>query len=141
MTSFSERVKALRKQRGYTQEDLAGKLNVTRHYISMLESGSAPSPQLEMLFTILEENSTDALLNPDRESTVREHSRDYRVPDRRASERFRAQLLATMEKVQGWLEELPVALSEAERQKIMNAARRALDDFNEWQQRQSHSKQ
>lgn len=40
---FSENLKAMRKAKGYTQEELAIKLNVTRQTISKWEKGVSQS--------------------------------------------------------------------------------------------------
>jgi transcriptional regulator with XRE-family HTH domain len=41
--------KALREKRGLTQEELAGKVGVTKAYISQLESGARKNPSLVVL--------------------------------------------------------------------------------------------
>ena len=48
---FSENLKAMRKAKGYTQEELAIKLNVTRQTISKWEKGLSV-PDVDFLFTI-----------------------------------------------------------------------------------------
>ena len=48
---FSENVKAMRKAKGYTQEELAIKLNVTRQTISKWEKGLSV-PDVDFLFKI-----------------------------------------------------------------------------------------
>lgn len=45
---FSERLRELRTQRGYSQSELAKKLNVSKSTVSMLEVGSR-KPSFEML--------------------------------------------------------------------------------------------
>ena len=66
---LSEKILALRKQHGLSQEELAGKLNVSRQAVSRWEVGSAlPDAsnvlQLSKLFGV----SADYLLNDDYES-------------------------------------------------------------------------
>ena len=48
---FSENLKAMRKAKGYTQEELAIKLNVTRQTISKWEKGLSV-PDVDFLFKI-----------------------------------------------------------------------------------------
>ena len=48
---FSENLKAMRKAKGYTQEELAIKLNVTRQTISKCEKGLSV-PDVDFLFKI-----------------------------------------------------------------------------------------
>ena len=48
---FSENLKAMRKAKGYTQEELAIKLNVTRQTISKWEKGLS-APDVDFLFKI-----------------------------------------------------------------------------------------
>ena len=48
---FSENLKAMRKSKGYTQEELAIKLNVTRQTISKWEKGLSV-PDVDFLFKI-----------------------------------------------------------------------------------------
>ena len=48
---FSENLKAMRKAKGYTQEELAIKLNVTRQTISKWENGLSV-PDVDFLFKI-----------------------------------------------------------------------------------------
>jgi len=63
MTQFGERLAALRKQRGMSQETLAEKLELTRQTISKWETG-ASTPDLALLVRLAEvfEVSTDSLL-------------------------------------------------------------------------------
>lgn len=67
----ADRIKALREARGWTQAELARKLNMTRNGINSWEQGlSMPSPQslvdLARLFSI----STDYLLGIEKHNTV-----------------------------------------------------------------------
>lgn len=48
---FKERLKDLRMKRGYSQQDLAKKLGVSKSTISMLEVGSR-QPSIEMMETL-----------------------------------------------------------------------------------------
>ena len=63
MTQFGERLAALRKQRGMSQETLAEKLELTRQTISKWETG-ASTPDLALLVRLAEvfEVSPDSLL-------------------------------------------------------------------------------
>ena len=63
MDHFGERLAALRKERGLSQEDLAEKLQLTRQTISKWETG-ASTPDLELLIQLAEvfDVSTDRLL-------------------------------------------------------------------------------
>lgn len=67
----ADRIKALREARGWTQAELARRLNMTRNGINSWEQGlSMPSPQslvdLARLFSI----STDYLLGVEKYNTV-----------------------------------------------------------------------
>lgn len=67
----AERIKALREARGWTQAELARRMNMTRNGINSLEQGlSMPSPpslvDLAKLFSV----STDYLLGVENHSTV-----------------------------------------------------------------------
>ena len=55
---FSENLKALRKEKGYTQEELAIKLNVVRQTVSKWEKGLSV-PDADILSTIADELDTD----------------------------------------------------------------------------------
>ena len=72
MENFGERLAALRKERGLSQEDLAEKLQLTRQTISKWETG-ASTPDLELLVQLAEvfDVSVDSLLGikkPDKKS-------------------------------------------------------------------------
>lgn len=72
MDNFGERLAALRKERGLSQEDLAEKLQLTRQTISKWETG-ASTPDLELLVQLAEvfDVSVDSLLGvkkPDKKS-------------------------------------------------------------------------
>lgn len=67
----ADRIKALRESRGWTQAELARRMNMTRNGINSWEQGlSMPSPQslvdLARLFSV----STDYLLGVERHNTV-----------------------------------------------------------------------
>ena len=67
----SDRIKALREARGWTQAELARRMNMTRNGINSWEQGlSMPSPQslvdLARLFSV----STDYLLGVEKHNTV-----------------------------------------------------------------------
>lgn len=67
----ADRIKALREARGWTQAELARKMNMTRNGINSWEQGlSMPSPpslvELAQLFSV----STDYLLGIENHSTV-----------------------------------------------------------------------
>ena len=86
---FSERVTTLRKQAGWSQEELAQRLDVSRQAVSKWESGQA-MPDLDRLVRMSElfGVSTDSLL------------RDNSEPDRSVQEAARA---VTMEEAQAFL--------------------------------------
>lgn len=76
--TLSEKNLALRKDRGYSQEELAEQLRVSRQAVSRWETGSAQPDasnvlQLSKLFGV----STDYLLNDDYERDTK------RYPDRK----------------------------------------------------------
>ena len=67
----ADRIKALRESRGWTQAELASRMNMTRNGINSWEQGlSMPSPQslvdLARLFSV----STDYLLGVEKHNTV-----------------------------------------------------------------------
>ena len=67
----ADRIKALRESRGWTQAELARKMNMTRNGINSWEQGfSMPSPpslvELARLFSV----STDYLLRVEKHNTV-----------------------------------------------------------------------
>ena len=67
----ADRIKALRESRGWTQAELARRMNMTRNGINSWEQGlSMPSPQslvdLARLFSV----STDYLLGVEQHNTV-----------------------------------------------------------------------
>lgn len=71
MKMTSERIKALREARGWTQAELARRLSITRNGVNSWEQGlSMPSPvclvDLAKLFSV----STDYLLGVERLETV-----------------------------------------------------------------------
>ncbi len=70
---LNEKIKSLRKQRGFTQEELAIRLNVVRQTISKWEKGLSV-PDAEMLIKIAEllEISTSELLGGNFQSNVNE---------------------------------------------------------------------
>ena len=61
---FNEKLKALREAKGYTQEDIAGKLNIARQSVSKWEQG-INEPDIETLKRLAEifECSVDELLS------------------------------------------------------------------------------
>ena len=66
---LSEKIFSLRKQRGLSQEELAGKLNVSRQAVSRWEGGSAlPDASNILQLSKLFEVTADYLLNDDYES-------------------------------------------------------------------------
>ena len=67
--TFAEKLLQLRKREGYSQEELANKLDVSRQAISRWEMGTAIPDSLNLLhISKLFEVSTDYLLNDDYES-------------------------------------------------------------------------
>ena len=70
---LNEKIKSLRKQRGFTQEELAIRLNVVRQTISKWEKGLSV-PDAEMLIKIAElfEISTSELLGGNFQSNANE---------------------------------------------------------------------
>lgn len=68
---FSEKLKAIRKTKGLTQEELAGKLNVVRQTVSKWEKGLSV-PDADMLIKIAEifEISVSELLGANLENDV-----------------------------------------------------------------------
>ena len=76
----ADRIKALREARGWTQAELARRMNMTRNGINSWEQGlSMPSPQslvdLARLFSV----STDYLLGVERHNTVNVTGLDEKV--------------------------------------------------------------
>lgn len=70
---LNEKIKSLRKQRGFTQEELAIRLNVVRQTISKWEKGlSVPDAELLIKIADLFEISTSELLGADFQSSANE---------------------------------------------------------------------
>ena len=67
------RLRALRKERGYTQEQLAELTKLSTRHIAGIEKGEA-NPSFEVLYTITTELGTsfDAVFNPADEQVERE---------------------------------------------------------------------
>ena len=67
--TFAEKLLQLRKREGYSQEELANKLNVSRQAISRWETGTAVPDSINLLhISKIFQVSTDYLLNNDYES-------------------------------------------------------------------------
>lgn len=67
----ADRIKALRESRGWTQAELARRMNMTRNGINSWEQGlSMPSPQSLVDLTRLFSVSTDYLLGVEKHNTV-----------------------------------------------------------------------
>jgi transcriptional regulator with XRE-family HTH domain len=82
--SFGGRVKAVRKQRGWTQKELAGRLGLHFQLVNKYESGQTlPSPEKLVALAQELEVSLDFLL------TGRAHG-DQDISDQRILERFQA---------------------------------------------------
>ncbi len=74
---FNDKLRKLRKKQGYSQEELAEKLNVSRQSVSKWESGtSTPEIQKILLLCDLFQVSTDDLLRNSPHGYI-----DYRSPD------------------------------------------------------------
>ena len=67
----ADRIKALRESRGWTQAELARRMNMTRNGINSWEQGlSMPSPQCLVYLARLFSVSTDYLLGVEKHNTV-----------------------------------------------------------------------
>ena len=67
----ADRIKALRESRGWTQAELARRMNMTRNGINSWEQGlSMPSPQSLVALARLFSVSTDYLLGVEKHNTV-----------------------------------------------------------------------
>lgn len=67
----ANRIKYLREQKGFTQSDLAKKLNITRSSVNAWEMGiSVPSTQYIIELATLFSVSTDYLLGIEKTSTI-----------------------------------------------------------------------
>ena len=67
----ADRIKALRESRGWTQAELARRMNMTRNGINSWEQGlSMPSPQSLVDLARLFSFSTDYLLGVEKHNTV-----------------------------------------------------------------------
>ena len=81
MSNISENLKNLRKEKGWTQQELADKLFVTRQAVSNWELGKT-EPDVDMIIKISEitQNNIDTLISTDRQQTTslakREQSSD-----------------------------------------------------------------
>ncbi|NQU83139.1 MAG: helix-turn-helix transcriptional regulator [Parcubacteria group bacterium] len=54
MTEFAKLIQNKRKEKGYTLEELANKLNVDKSYISKLENDKVPAPSVNLIRRISE---------------------------------------------------------------------------------------
>ena len=59
MQSIGRRIKELREASGITRTELAKRANVTRAYVSALESGSRDNPSLDVLRRLANALKTD----------------------------------------------------------------------------------
>ncbi len=59
MQSIGRRIKELREASGITRTELAKRANVTRAYVSSLESGSRDNPSLDVLRRLANALKTD----------------------------------------------------------------------------------
>ena len=71
MSGFSEKLGALRRQRGLTQAQLAAKLGISKSAVSMYERGNR-EPELELLEKMADffEVSVSSMLGRDREDLL-----------------------------------------------------------------------
>ena len=75
---FSEKIYALRKDKGYTQEQLAEQLDVSRQSISKWEAGQAmPEPDKIVALADLFGVTTDYLLRLDNAGNLPEMALEY----------------------------------------------------------------
>ncbi len=71
MVDFGQKLKELRRERGYTQADLAAKLSVTKSVVSYYENQErVPSPEVLMKIADIFNVSTDFLLGRTREFKI-----------------------------------------------------------------------
>ena len=71
MVNFGEKLKALRRQAGMTQAELARRLNVTKSVVSYYElQERSPSPDVLIRVAAVFHVTTDYLLGISREKTV-----------------------------------------------------------------------
>ena len=73
LTDGGARLRAVRKERGYTQEHLAELTKLSTRHIASIEKGEA-NPSFEVLYTIITALGTsfDAIFNPADEQVERE---------------------------------------------------------------------
>lgn len=73
LTDGGARLRAVRKERGYTQEQLAELTKLSTRHIASIEKGEA-NPSFEVLYTIITVLGTsfDAIFNPADEQVQRE---------------------------------------------------------------------
>ena len=89
MVGLGERISRLRKERGWSQEELAGRLEVTRQSISKWESGSSV-PDLEKILRMGElfGVSTDFLLKEGEEAQTAGRAEEVRSVSREEAEAY-----------------------------------------------------
>lgn len=59
MSEFGQRVRDLRKERGLTQRDLAGRIGLDFTYLSKIETGALPPPSEAAIARMAEHLATD----------------------------------------------------------------------------------
>lgn len=115
MALFSERVKDLRLNRGWTQDDLAEKLGVSRVSISKYEKNSIPDWEILIKIADLFNVTTDYLLG-------RREAQKHVFPDQEEESKYLDEIKALLK--QG-------NLSEESYQSLVKFARFLIRDHNE----------
>jgi putative transcriptional regulator len=107
--SFSERLKMLRRERGWSQEDLAARLDVSPGSVGNWEMGPhEPHPKTLVKVAALFEVDVRFLSRGEGESQMREHTPEYRAVD---LPKILREVEETRDKLDGIAQQLRMAMA------------------------------
>jgi transcriptional regulator with XRE-family HTH domain len=92
MTRLAADLKRLRERRGWTQDDVAAKVDVSRSYISLIEKGARQNISLEVLERITKALGGDLQIDVDPAASATAIGRDLTAEDRLYLREFAALL-------------------------------------------------
>lgn len=94
---FNEKLKALREAKGYTQEDIAGKLNIARQSVSKWEQG-INEPDINTLKRLAEifECSVDELLSEKEMKQIEPNEAPFPTPQEKGKPQMASELVGSV---------------------------------------------